>query len=127
MATRRTQDPRRNTETTSSRRSKESATGTSGRQSSVPAGTAPAGTASSSASAASERGARSRASAPTAERSPSGAPRVVSVEIRRSMIAEAAYLRSERRGFVPGFEEEDWLTAEKEVDALLTAGQSLRQ
>jgi hypothetical protein len=43
------------------------------------------------------------------------------------MIAEAAYLRSERRGFVPGFEEEDWLAAEKEVDGLLTVGQSLRQ
>ncbi|HTT03229.1 MAG TPA: DUF2934 domain-containing protein [Steroidobacteraceae bacterium] len=55
------------------------------------------------------------------------APRAFSVEVRRSMIAEAAYLRSERRGFVPGFEEEDWLAAEKEVDALLSAGQSVRQ
>jgi hypothetical protein len=40
------------------------------------------------------------------------------------MIAEGAYLRAERRGFLPGFEEEDWLTAEREVDALLSAGQS---
>ena len=39
------------------------------------------------------------------------------------MIAEAAYLRAERRGFDTGHEEEDWLAAEKEVDALLSAGQ----
>jgi Protein of unknown function (DUF2934) len=37
------------------------------------------------------------------------------------MIAEAAYLRAERRGFTPGYEVEDWLAAEKEVDALLRA------
>lgn len=39
------------------------------------------------------------------------------------MIAEAAYLRAERRGFSPGYEIEDWLAAEKEIDALLLAGQ----
>jgi hypothetical protein len=38
------------------------------------------------------------------------------------MIAEAAYLRAERRGFAPGYETEDWLAAESEVDALLSAG-----
>jgi hypothetical protein len=39
------------------------------------------------------------------------------------MIAEAAYLRAERRGFFPGSEVDDWLAAEREVDALLsTAG-----
>jgi hypothetical protein len=38
------------------------------------------------------------------------------------MIAEAAYLRAEHRGFAPGFEAEDWLAAESEVDALLSAG-----
>jgi hypothetical protein len=37
------------------------------------------------------------------------------------MIAEAAYLRAERRGFAPGYEAEDWLAAEAEVDALLRA------
>jgi len=37
------------------------------------------------------------------------------------MIAEGAYLRAERRGFAPGYEEEDWLAAEAEVDALLKA------
>jgi hypothetical protein len=33
----------------------------------------------------------------------------------RAMIAEAAYYRAERRGFLPGFELEDWLVAEREL------------
>jgi hypothetical protein len=48
----------------------------------------------------------------------------ISEDVRRSMIAEAAYLRAERRGFAGGSEKEreDWLLAEAEVDALLKAG-----
>ena len=45
----------------------------------------------------------------------------VSGEARRAMIAEAAYLRAEQRGFASGYELEDWLLAEREVDALLSA------
>lgn len=48
----------------------------------------------------------------------------ISEEARRAMISEAAYLRSERRGFVPGHDLEDWLAAEAEVDTLLKAAQS---
>jgi Protein of unknown function (DUF2934) len=48
-------------------------------------------------------------------------------ELRHALIAEAAYLRAERRGFAPGHETEDWLAAEAEVDALLRAEQSPRQ
>ena len=48
-------------------------------------------------------------------------------EARHTLIAEAAYLRAERRGFMPGHETDDWLAAEAEVDALLTVGQSSRQ
>ena len=61
----------------------------------------------------------------TAARGPSAgrSPTAVPAESRRAMIAEAAYLRAERRGFAAGHEEEDWLAAEKEVDALLSAGQ----
>jgi hypothetical protein len=51
----------------------------------------------------------------------------VSAEKRRAMIAEAAYLRAERRGFSAGREEEDWLAAEKEVDSLLSAGRGAPQ
>jgi hypothetical protein len=36
-------------------------------------------------------------------------------------IAERAYFKSERRGFAPGYELEDWLAAEREVAALLAA------
>jgi hypothetical protein len=32
------------------------------------------------------------------------------------MIAENAYYRAERRGFLPGYEIEDWLAAEAEID-----------
>jgi hypothetical protein len=38
---------------------------------------------------------------------------------REERIAESAYLAAEARGFAPGYELEDWLKAEKEVDALL--------
>jgi hypothetical protein len=37
------------------------------------------------------------------------------------MISDAAYLRAEQRGFVSGYELEDWLLAEREIDALLFA------
>lgn len=49
----------------------------------------------------------------------------ISEDVRRGMIAEAAYLRAERRGFSGGDEKEreDWLAAEAEVDALLKADQ----
>ena len=36
---------------------------------------------------------------------------------RQSVIAEAAYYLSEHRGFVPGHELEDWLAAEKQINA----------
>ena len=36
---------------------------------------------------------------------------------RYRRIAEAAYFHSERRGFAPGCELDDWLVAEREVDA----------
>jgi hypothetical protein len=49
------------------------------------------------------------------------APIEVTREVRYRMIAEAAYLRAERRGFMPGAEVEDWLAAEEEVDRLLKA------
>ena len=53
---------------------------------------------------------------------PSGTTSVaVTDEARRTMIAENAYLRAERRGFTPGNEDADWLAAEQEVDALLRA------
>jgi hypothetical protein len=43
----------------------------------------------------------------------------VSADERRSMIAQAAYFRAERRNFAPGNELEDWVAAEAEVDRVL--------
>lgn len=39
---------------------------------------------------------------------------------RRQMIAEAAYFKAEKRGFVPGRALDDWLEAEREIDEALT-------
>jgi hypothetical protein len=36
---------------------------------------------------------------------------------RWNMIAENAYYRAEQRGFLPGYELEDWLAAEHEIEA----------
>jgi Protein of unknown function (DUF2934) len=51
----------------------------------------------------------------------------MTVDERRALIARAAYLRGESRGFPPGGEGEDWLAAEKEVDALLSGGSRATQ
>jgi hypothetical protein len=50
----------------------------------------------------------------------------ISADARRGMIAEAAYLRAEARGFAPGYELDDWIAAESEVDSLLEAEHSRR-
>ena len=42
-------------------------------------------------------------------------------ETQRRMIAEAAYLRAERRGFTGGDPVEDWLSAETEIEKSLKA------
>jgi hypothetical protein len=49
-------------------------------------------------------------------------PALIDQDLRRSMIAQAAYYRAERRGFEPGHEAEDWLAAESEVDTALMLG-----
>ena len=48
-------------------------------------------------------------------------------EQRRSMIAAAAYLRAERRGFADGDPVTDWLEAEAEVDARLAQDDLIAQ
>lgn len=44
-------------------------------------------------------------------------------EVRR-WIAEAAYYRAEKRGFMPGMETEDWIAAEAEILARHPAGEA---
>lgn len=46
---------------------------------------------------------------------------VISVVKHRQLISETAYFLAEKRGFAPGHELEDWLSAEAEVDALRLA------
>lgn len=59
-------------------------------------------------------------SAAAGRKSPPGkTAATISPEIRYQMIAEAAYLRAEQRGFNGGDPLDDWLTAEREVDLLL--------
>jgi hypothetical protein len=43
----------------------------------------------------------------------------ISEEYRREMIAIGAYYWAEQRGFAPGYEEFDWLTAEAEINAYI--------
>ena len=64
-------------------------------------------------------------SKPRSKRSPasvnssnsSDAVRAYDAETRRQMIEEAAYYIAQRRGFETGHELEDWLDAERDVDA----------
>ena len=44
----------------------------------------------------------------------------VSNEEKHQLIAEAAYFRAERRSFAPGYELEDWLNAEAEIEIKLS-------
>lgn len=41
---------------------------------------------------------------------------------RERWIAEAAYFRAERRGFIPGNETSDWLEAETDIERMLESG-----
>jgi hypothetical protein len=49
----------------------------------------------------------------------------VSPEQRYQMIAEAAYFRAEKRGFIGGDSGQDWIEAEAEIDSLLKAGTAI--
>jgi len=53
------------------------------------------------------------------QRTPAEKSVCASTEDRQCMIAEAAYFRALGRGFVPGYELEDWLQAEEEINRTL--------
>jgi DUF2934 family protein len=59
---------------------------------------------------------------------PGDSPRrsVVAPDERRRLIAEAAYLKAESRGFQGGSPDRDWLDAESEIDAMLLRGGEAR-
>lgn len=72
------------------------------------------------------KAATTKSTKPKASRTvaPAEAPLVkhIDPEHRRALIAQAAYFRAEKRNFASGFEVQDWLSAEAEVDSLLTLG-----
>jgi hypothetical protein len=49
------------------------------------------------------------------------------VDDREERVRVAAYFRAERRGFVSGYESEDWLAAEAEVSAVTPPRDGARQ
>ena len=66
------------------------------------------------------RPAVTRATARAVEATSVAASQLIQPERRHAMICDVAYFLSERRGFCPGHEVDDWLTAEAEVDRALT-------
>lgn len=55
----------------------------------------------------------------TTKSKPASSAAEVWADERHRRIAQAAYYRAERRGFAPGRELEDWLSAEAEIDKFL--------
>jgi hypothetical protein len=53
---------------------------------------------------------------------PKAAKLKVTPEQRHFMIAEAAYFRAERRGFEGGYEWQDWMDAEAEIERMRSRG-----
>jgi hypothetical protein len=43
----------------------------------------------------------------------------LSNEVRSQWVATAAYFKAERRGFIPGYEAQDWREAELEIEGRL--------
>lgn len=64
------------------------------------------------------RAKRSTGQADRSHKSPAKAMKL-SLEERWRMIALAAYHKAEQREFAPGHEVDDWLAAERDVEALL--------
>jgi surface antigen len=62
------------------------------------------------------------ASTPTPTKSRSARKAESNSDQRRYYIEVAAYYIAERRGFMGGHEEEDWTTAEVEIDQMLADG-----
>jgi len=69
---------------------------------------------------------KTRAPAESGDASAQHSPDQISTEVRHRMIAAAAYIRAEQRGFQNGSPEADWLQAEIEVDEFLAQTQRAR-
>lgn len=61
---------------------------------------------------------RAKAAAPTEPRTSATPPAPTRIQVERvQQIAIAAYYLAEKRNFTPGSELEDWLCAERQIDA----------
>jgi hypothetical protein len=58
-------------------------------------------------------------SAPKRRKQSAKLPKAISSDVRRQMIAEAAYFKAANRDFLGGDPERDWCEAEAEIDAIL--------
>lgn len=65
------------------------------------------------------RGADRKSARPAPTGEPDSSRVKVDAATRYNLIARAAYLRAEKRGFAPGGETQDWLEAEAEIERLL--------
>jgi hypothetical protein len=63
---------------------------------------------------------KSKTSATLQQTREAPAPAAVGARERYRGVSEAAYFRAEHRGFLPGYELQDWLDAEAELDKPLT-------
>ncbi len=54
------------------------------------------------------------------KQSPSTAKMSATPEEHWKMVAVAAYYKAQARGFAPGYDQADWLEAEREIDAFLS-------
>jgi hypothetical protein len=61
------------------------------------------------------------------KRKPPAAKAAVLPEARYRMVAQAAYFIAERRGFAGGDPVQDWLLAERQVEALLAEAKPARR
>ncbi len=86
------------------------------------ASAAPIKTVTASPAATSASGKSAGAGKGTAAIKPVESPPAPSHAERRRWIATAAYLRAEKRGFAPGYELQDWLEAEAEIEHLIGKG-----
>jgi hypothetical protein len=62
---------------------------------------------------------QSRKMAPPSLRVLSRDRALLPASLRQDMIREAAYFRAEARGFAPGGEIDDWLSAEADIEELI--------
>ena len=69
---------------------------------------------------ASSRKVAANSSSPAADPNRPSSTYMVNAEERQRMIAFAAYIRAEQRGFMGGDPVADWLAAETEIDSMLS-------